>query len=178
MIITITGKPCSGKGTVSKLFCDKHNFEYLCTGDMFRKISLEQSKDITSIQETEDVKNIDKQVDTYIENLGKARLTDNIVIDSRLAWHFIPKSFKVFIDVDWQTAGERLVQANRESEQYSNKDEAIKALKHRWQIENDRYMELYSVNNLNPEQYDLYINSENKTPEEICDIIYKAYSKQ
>ena len=177
MIITITGKPCSGKGTVSKLFCNKHNFEYLCTGDMFRKISLEQSKDITSIQETEDVKNIDKQVDTYIENLGKARLSDNIVIDSRLAWHFIPKSFKVFIDVDWNTAGERLVQANRESEQYTNKEEAIKALQHRWQIENDRYMELYSVNNLDPKQYDLYINSENKTPEEICNIIFEEYSK-
>ena len=32
MIITITGKPCSGKGTVSKEFCKKYNFEYIGTG--------------------------------------------------------------------------------------------------------------------------------------------------
>ena len=39
MIITITGKPCSGKGTVSKEFCKKYNFKYLCTGDMFRELA-------------------------------------------------------------------------------------------------------------------------------------------
>ena len=33
MIITITGKPCSGKGTVSKLFCEKYDFKYICTGE-------------------------------------------------------------------------------------------------------------------------------------------------
>lgn len=177
MIITITGKPCSGKGTVSKLFCEKHNFEYLCTGDMFRKLSTEQSKNITEIQENEDVKNIDKQVDTYIENLGKEKLNRNIIIDSRLAWHFIPKSFKVFIDVDWETAGERLIQTNRETEKYTNKEEAIEALKYRWKIENDRYLELYSITNLDKTQYDLYIESNDKTPEEICDIIYNEYIK-
>ena len=175
MIITITGKPCSGKGTVSKLFCEKYNFEYMCTGDMFRKLCTEQSKSITEIQENEDVKNIDKMVDTYIENLGKEKLHENIIIDSRLAWHFIPKSFKVFIDVDWDIAGERLIQTNRETENYSNKNEAIEALKYRWKIENDRYSELYSINNLNPSQYNLYIESNNKSPEELCDIIHNAY---
>ena len=38
MIITITGKPCSGKGTVAKELCSKFNFEYIGTGNMFRDI--------------------------------------------------------------------------------------------------------------------------------------------
>lgn len=177
MIITITGKPCSGKGTVSKLFCERYNFEYLCTGDMFRKLSMEQSKDITSIQESEDIKNIDKQIDSYIESLGKEKLNQDIVIDSRLAWHFIPESFKVFIDVDWDIAGERLMSANRKTEKYSDKSSAVQGLKHRWEIENARYMELYSVNNLIPSQYNLFISSNNKSPEELCDIIYNEYKK-
>lgn len=177
MIITITGKPCSGKGTVGKLFCNKYNFEYICTGDMFRKLSQEMSKTITSIQEDESVKIIDAQIDGYIENLGKEKLNENILIDSRLAWHFIPNSFKVFIDVDWDIAGERLVQANRPTEQYSNVNEAISALQHRWKIENDRYTELYSTNNLDTKQYNLYLSSNNKTPEELCDIIFDSYQK-
>lgn len=177
MIITITGKPCSGKGTVSKIFCKNNNFKYICTGDMFRKLSAEQSKTITSIQEDESIKNIDKQIDGYIENLGKTKLNENIVIDSRLAWHFIPKSFKVFIDVDWNIAGQRILNSNRETEKYDNLEEAISGLQYRWKIENDRYRELYSTNNLNPSRYDLVISSNNKSPEELAKIIYDEYQK-
>ena len=39
MIITLTGKPCSGKGTVGKLFCEKYNFEFLSTGQIFRELT-------------------------------------------------------------------------------------------------------------------------------------------
>ena len=44
-------------------------------------------------------KEVDKIVDDSIFKLGQTKLNENIVIDSRLAWHFIPNSFKVFIDV-------------------------------------------------------------------------------
>ena len=52
MIITITGKPCSGKGTAAKAFCKEYGFEYVCTGDMFRSIAKEMGykKVITYIQ--------------------------------------------------------------------------------------------------------------------------------
>lgn len=179
MIITITGKPCSGKGTVAKLFCKEFKFEYICTGDMFREYSKQFGYDnILTFQEQDDrVKQIDKIVDDKIYKIGKTRAKENIVIDSRLAWHFVPNSFKVFIDIDDTTAGERLLHANRTTEQAKTLDEAIESLQTRWKVENERYQELYQINNLNPENYDYIINSKNLKPEEVVEKIYENYKK-
>ena len=119
MIITITGKPCSGKGTVAKEFCKKYGFEYICTGDMFREYAKEFGYDdiLTFQEEDPRVRQIDEKVDSRIKEIGTTQANDNIVIDSRLAWHFVPKSFKVFIDVDDINGGKRLMGAKRETEQ-------------------------------------------------------------
>lgn len=176
MIITITGKPCSGKGTVSKLFCKKYNFEYLCTGDMFRELAKSYGyDDVLEFQKDEVCKNADEIVDKKTTELGKTSINDNIVVDSRLAWHFIPDSYKVFIDIGWQTAGERLLYANRKNEQAKDLNAATIKLQDRWQKENARYFELYKTNNLNLNNYNLVVSSKDKTPEEIADIIYKNY---
>lgn len=178
MIITITGKPCSGKGTVSKLFCEKHNFEYLCTGDMFRAFAKEYGyDDILTFQQNHNIVEIDHLVDNKIAEIGKTQANKNIIIDSRLAWHFIPNSFKVFIDIDWQTAGERLLSSKRDTEKVKNLEEAISVLKDRWNAENSRYTSIYNTNNLNPKNYNLIISSNNKTPEEIVNEIYIEYKK-
>ena len=179
MIITITGKPCSGKGTVAKEFCKKYNFEYMCTGDMFRSYAKQFGYDniLTFQQEDPRIKQIDKLVDDNTINIGKTRIKDNIVIDSRMAWHFIPNSFKVFIDVNDKVAGERLISANRETEQTTDLNQAIQSLKSRWNIENARYMELYNTNNLTLNNYDLVVDSSNLTPEEVMNIIYEKYNE-
>ena len=178
MIITITGKPCSGKGTVSKLFCKKYNFEYVCTGDIFRELAKSYGyDDVLEFQKDEVCKNADKIVDDKTTELGKTSIDKNIVVDSRLAWHFIPASYKVFIDIDWKTAGKRLLEANRRNELAKDLKSAKAKLKDRWQEENNRYFELYNTNNLNTKNYNLVISSKNKTPEKIADIIYKNYTK-
>lgn len=178
MIITITGKPCSGKGTVSKEFCKKYGFEYICTGDMFRSYAQQFGYDdiLTFQEEDPRVKQIDNLVDNKIKEIGITRANENILIDSRLAWHFVPKSFKVFIDVDEVNGGKRLMEAKRKTEQTQSLEEAIQKLKNRWQIENERYLELYNINNTNLKNYDLVIDSSNQTPSEIVDIIFKNYT--
>ena len=179
MIITITGKPCSGKGTVAKEFCKKYNFEYICTGDMFREYAKKLGYDniLTFQEEDPRVKEVDNIVDSSIEQLGKTKINNNILIDSRLAWHFIPNSFKVFIDVNKTVAGERLIEANRETEKTSSLNEAIKQLETRWQVENDRYMELYHTNNLDLSNYDFVIDSSDLSPSQISEKIYAEYLK-
>ena len=178
MIITITGKPCSGKGTVGKLFCKKFNFQYISTGDMFREASKKYSFDsITEFNKDERIKKIDAEIDNNTIKIGKTKLKEDIMIDSRLAWHFIPKSYKVFLDVKWQTAGERLITANREEEQVSDLKTSVKNLKTRWKLENSRYQELYSTDNLNKKNYNLVVKTDDKTAEQIVEIIYKNYKK-
>lgn len=178
MIITLTGKPCSGKGDVGKMFAKKYGFKVVSTGDMFRKAAIELGiSNILEIQKTENVKKIDDYVDKKTENLGKRKLKEDILIDSRMAWHFIPKSFKVFLDVDWNIAAERLLGANRETEKVKSKAQAKKVLMERWQVENTRYKELYNVDNLNKYNYNLVLSTDNKSQEEIVEIIYNEYQK-
>lgn len=179
MIITITGKPCSGKGTAAKAFCKEYGFEYVCTGDMFRSIAKEMGYDnILDFQkENLDITKVDNIIDTKTTELGKTSLYKDIVIDSRLAWNFIPNSFKVFIDVDETEAAKRLLLANRETEKISTLEEAKQVLFERWNTENGRYMELYGVNNLNKKNYDYVINSTKLTPEQIIKKIHKKYEK-
>lgn len=37
MIITLTGKPCSGKGTLAKVLKDKYNFKVYSVGEIFKE---------------------------------------------------------------------------------------------------------------------------------------------
>ena len=178
MIITLTGRPCSGKGTVAQVFCKNHKFEYLCTGDINREYAKKMGyDDFLAFQTSKQIENVDNIIDSRIKSIGESRLEDNLLIDSRLAWHFIPNSFKVFINVSWESAGERLFKANRPHEKARSKHEATRMLKNRWKSENDRYMKLYNVNNIDLDQFDLVISSSNKTPEQIAEIIYKNYIK-
>lgn len=177
MIITLTGKPCSGKGDASKLFAKKYHFKRISTGDMFREVAKQLNLSVVEFNSDERVTNTDKQVDETIKKLGETSLDDNIIIDSRLAWHFIPNSFKVFLDVTWQNAGKRLLNANREQEQVSSLDEAVKELKNRWTIENARYTRLYKTNNLKRSNYDLVIKTDKLSVEQIVQKIYLEYKK-
>jgi len=179
MIITITGKPCSGKGTVTKLFCSKHNFQRTSVGDMIREIALQHgySSVLDFQQNYEKMHEIDNMVDNQTKEFGKNNLQKDIVFDSRLAWHFIPNSFKVFIDVSWEEAGNRLFSAGRENETADTPEEASKLLQERWNAENFRYNKLYNIDNLNLSNYDFIIDSTNKTPEQIVDEIYINYKK-
>ncbi len=178
MIISITGKPCSGKSTVALKFAEKHGFELLSMGDVFRKYSLELGvESIAKFNEDERIKQVDAKVDGYIAEVGKKRADEDIVIVSRTAWFLIPHSFKVFLDIEINEAVNRLIAANRTSEKVQNKREAKKALTDRWNSENKRYQLLYGYDNTNLNNYDLVISTEGKTVDEIVDLIFKNYKK-
>lgn len=179
MIITVTGKPCSGKGAASKILCEKYGFDYLCAGDIMRDIAEQEGyENVLDFQlNSPNVKEVDKFIDNKIAAIGKQRVKDNLLIDSRLAWHFVEKSFKVFVDVEIETACERLIAANRKHEQATSKTHAEQLLTNRWNTENERYLELYKTNNTNKNNYDFVIDSTNLSPEQMADMIYKAYQE-
>ncbi len=178
MIISLTGKPCSGKGSVGKAFAKNYNFAYISTGDMFREISKQLNlNNILDFNNDERIKKIDAEIDNQVKELGKNRINDNIIIDSRLAWHFIPYSYKVFLDVNENTAAKRLFEAKRENEPANSIAHAKHLLCDRWNSENKRYQELYQIDNTNYKNYNLVIDSSNKTVEQIVEEIYKSYQK-
>ncbi len=178
MIITITGKPCSGKGATVAKFLETHKFEKFSAGDIFRRIGTERGLNVLEMNKAKDVESIDKLVDDEIIAIGKRDLEKDIIFDSRTAWHFIPGSFKVFLDIQPREAARRLIGSGRTTEKVEvTEEEAMADLEARWNIENERYMKLYGFDNKNPQNYNIVIDTTNLTVEEVVQTMFKAYEE-
>lgn len=177
MIITITGKPCSGKSTVSKLLAEKHGFKRIGVGDICKE---EARKRGMSAEEFNKFLLSDPSFDYYIDKqseiLGKQYEGQKVVFDSRLAWHFVPKSFKVFVDLNEEEMVRRLVSSDRTGkEKYDSAQEAKRTLQEREKTEIERYKKIYNVALTDMSNFDFVIDSMGRTPEELCEEIWQKY---
>lgn len=180
-IITIAGKPGSGKSTASKAIAEQLGYEHFSSGDLFRAIGRERGIDVTQTnQAAEDDKEIDRLVDDRLAKIGETQ--DQVAIDSRLAWHWIPQSFKVYLDLDLEVAARRIL-ANidpvRKEHEHIPDDpkEYADALQHRLDLEAKRYKEKYDVNPYDTSNYDLVVDTEANNPARVAEIILTAYEK-
>lgn len=175
MIITITGKPCSGKSAVIEYLIDKYKFEKFSGGAIFRRIAAERGIDVLELNRLHDT-SVDKLVDEEIVRVGKEFFNKDIIFDSRTAWHFIPKSFKVFVDVNANEQAKRLFNSGRDvKETGETVEEAKKALQERWDLENERYFQIYGFDNRDKSNFDLVVDNSNLTIEQTGELIYAAY---
>lgn len=180
MNITITGNLGSGKSSVCKEL-EKAGFTIVSAGDIFRQIAAE--KGMTVIQLNEAAKkdrSIDDMLDLRSTKLGHEM--DHTVFDSRLAWHFVEKSFKVFLLVDTKEAARRVFNGdNRSAEDYQNMEEAKAGLEERARLEQERFRELYGIDYYDASNYDLIIESTSASPEQIAQEIqrnFELYQKE
>ena len=179
MLITIWWKAWSGKGTVSKLLAKELWYEIISVGDMKRKLAAEMWINIIEFNkiwdDPEKSAEFDLKYEEYQQNL---KLTDNIILDSRLGFYAQPKAFKILLDVDEEVAGERIFKAERDTDKHATKKHAIDEVKERNSGDEARYMKLYNVDLRNPKNYNLVIDTSERTPEEVLQIIlneFKAY---
>ena len=182
MLITIGWKAWSGKGTVSKLLAKELWYEIISIWDMRRKLAEEMWLNIVEFNKLwdnpENAKEFDIKYEEYQQNL---KLTDNIILDSRLGFYAQPKAFKILLDVDEEIAWERIFKAERTTDKNTTKKHAIAEVKERNQNDEERYQRLYNIDLWNPNNYNLVIDTSERTPEEILQIIldeFKAYKRE
>lgn len=158
MIITISGEPGSGKSTVAKLLAKELKFKHYSTGDLFRKLAVDMGvsfKELGKLALTD--KKIDKRIDDYSRKLGEKE--DNFVMDSRLGYHFIPDSVKIFLKVEPVEGAKRILSHKRQEEEFKTLKEAAEGIRERRHLENERYNKLYKIDMENPKNYDLVIDT-------------------
>jgi len=103
-IITISGFPGSGKSSTAKGLASALGYEHFSSGDLFRKMAAERGLSVEGINlAAEKSKEIDYAVDDLLQKMGREK--NNIVVDSRTAFHWISNSFRVFLDLDPRTSG-------------------------------------------------------------------------
>lgn len=179
-IITLAGKPGSGKSTTSKLIASRLGYQHFSSGDLFRTIAKERGVNINEINRlAETEKEIDHVVDQKLRDIGQTE--DNLVVDSRMAWHWMPYSFRVYLDLDLEVAAKRILShmdpARIEAEDIpEDAEKYATVLADRLQSESKRYLDLYNKNPYNTENYDLVVDTANNSPEAVVDIICEAYN--
>ncbi len=177
MIITISGTSGAGKSTVAKFLAEKLNYNHYSTGDILRKLAVERGMTINELMiAAKTDKSIDSDIDNYSRKLGENE--DNFVIDSRLAWHFIPKSVKVFLDADLKVRAERIFRQRREEEKFETFEEAMELMEEREKINLGRYRKVYGITYLDKKNYDLAIDTTKTTAEEAGEKILKFIRKK
>lgn len=177
-VISISGDLASGKGTVSELLIEKLNYGIYRNGEYFRKLAKDYNM---TLQEFGEYVSTHPEIDIEIEESAKnhAENHDNFIIDARLGWYAVPESFKVYLKVDINEAAKRAFndQKRKDLESFNSVEEHKQALVERTKVENARYLKLYGVDRSDMTNYDLVIDTTEKTPIEVVDIIIDEYEK-
>ncbi len=177
-IITIAGLPGSGKSSTAKAVAKELGYRHFSSGDLFRQIAAERGLSVEAMNLTAEAqKDIDHRVDELLR--GMYVKEEQIVIDSRMAWHWMPESFKVFLTLDAQTAAERVysqVQAGvRVSEHAHSVDEMRESIERRFASEQKRYMDLYGVDPTTSSNFDLVVDTAATSLEETIRKVLDTY---
>jgi cytidylate kinase len=179
MIITISGLPGSGKTTVGRLVAKKLGLKFYSIGDLRGRMAMERGLTIDQLNEIGMKEEwTDREADEYQKTLG--RKEDGFVIESRLGFHFIPDSIKIFLKVNLRAAAERIFKNQRpDEEKKENVDDILKSMKKR--IENDkiRYRKYYGIDNfMDRSHYDHVIDTTNLTIEKVVEKIINLIKNQ
>ena len=175
--ISLAGDLGSGKSTVGKLLSEQLGAEVYSTGTIQRQIAKEMGMTTLELnQYSETHPEIDDRIDDGLRALNERDIS--VIIDSRMAWHFVPSSFSVYMSADPAVAAERIMQAGRESESFQSIGEAIRSIAARRKSEQARYQQLYGVDIKDLRNYDYVIDTSRLSPEEVAARIVGAYQKQ
>jgi cytidylate kinase len=174
--ITITGDLGSGKSAVSRVIISQLEMEYLSTGSIQRSIA--ERLNMTSLElnkYSETHPEIDDEIDSVFKSLNTN--PKSYIVDSRMAWHFIPTSFKVYLTVDSRIAAERVFKdSTRKNEgKYADVESVEASLQARRASEVRRFMDLYEVDCSDLNNFDLVVDTTTRTPEEVAEVILTGF---
>lgn len=173
--ITITGDPGSGKTTFARNVSDRTGYALITTGNVFRAIAKQRGISVADVNAQAEIeKEIDAQVDDYLIGLNDS--PDNLVLDSRMAWHFLGQSLKIRLIVDLDVAAQRIFgDTGRGEERFTDMDMAMKEVERRRASEIKRYKSLYNVNIGDDTNFDLVINTSRKSEKEVLETFDQAF---
>jgi cytidylate kinase len=177
-IISVSGQIGSGKSSVASVLGQRLGREVVSTGSIQR--TLAQERGMTTLEfnlYSETNLGLDDLIDNNIIALNSKH--QDVIVDSRMAWFFLPESLKVYLLVDPVLAARRVLLDERRSatETYSDQEVAYKEIRRRQESERKRFTLKYQVDYTQLTHYDLVIDTSYATPEEVSDLILARSSQ-
>lgn len=181
-IITVSGKPGSGKSSTSDKIAELLGYTRYSAGDTAREFMHEHGMTLAEFNaRAEDDHSLDEAID---EALRELRDKDDIVIDSRLGFYWIPESFKVYLDLNLDVATARIykdIDANegrlKSGEVANSMSEVAAHVKKRLENETSRYRSMYGVNPYDTSHYDLVVDTSRHSPQTVALVVFDTYKR-
>ncbi len=181
-IITLSGKPGSGKSSTADRVAEMLGYTRYSAGETARAIIHKQKITLSDFnKQAEQHPEIDQQID---EELRKLRDHRDIVIDSRLGFYWIPESFKVYLDLSNDVAIARIFKDANLNTLRSDLGEGgpsmasvMDQVEERVRSERLRFKKLYGVNPNSIEHFDLVIDTARHSPQTVALTIFDTYRK-
>lgn len=183
MIITISGHLGSGKSTVAKALAKKLGWPYYGMGQLRRRAADEQGltlEEYNKLGETDP--RTDSLVDEFQKKLGETE--DNIIVEGRLSWHFIPESFKIFLTVEPMEGARRIYEAclrgrrASESDEFSSEQFVLEANERRVASDRKRYQQYFQIDPYLPSHYDFVLDTTDLEPEETFEKVWIVINRK
>jgi len=166
--ITISGPPGSGTTTIAKLLRDRIGIKYVYAGEIFRRRADEMKMSLADFgRYVEEHPEEDIRLDDVMKGIIQR---GNVLVEGRvsgwLAHHYGFMAFKIFLAATEDVRAKRV--ANRESKEVGV---VLAENREREASERQRYRESYDFDLLDTSFYDLVVDTDDKTPDEITEII-------
>lgn len=179
-IITISGKPGSGKSSTADKVAELLSYTRHSSGDIVRNIlkknglTLEQyNRKATSNHD------LDAKVDEELRNL---RDNEDIVIDSRLGFYWLPESFKVYLDLDLDLATARIFKDGVTNSARSSVEtgsgslsDVSRQVRQRMLNEQSRFRQMYGIDPYDTSHFDFVIDTSRQNPQSVAIAVFDAY---
>lgn len=172
--ITISGLPGTGKTTVAKLLENRLGLTYVYSGEIFRRLAKKYKMSLEEFGAyCERHREVDEELDNYqLELLRKG----NVIVEGRIAGWLAYRSniaaVKVLLDAPIDVRAQRIVKR-----EYGDVEKRKKEIVKRERSEATRYKTYYHIDVRDTSIYDVIIDTTDKSPEKIADIIMQHLGK-
>lgn len=183
-LITIAGTLGSGKSSTANRLASILGYTRASTGDFMRQMAEDRGVSLGELQKmAENDSSIDHSIDDQSKAIGQK---SDIILDSRLGFHFIPDSFKVFLTLPTHIAAERILKdaasnpaRHKETDTgFQTEQDIVTAVEARAESERKRFKEIYGIaNSTDPANFDLVINTGEYDLETVVQKVLAAYNE-
>lgn len=179
-IITISGKPGSGKSSTADKVAELLGYTRHSSGDMVRRVLA--MKHMTLAEYNAKAASDHDLDDAVDEQLRALRDKNDIVVDSRLGFYWIPESFKVYLDLDLDIATARIFKDSvsnsmRGAIEFKSTSlaDVAQQVRERMLAEQSRFRQLYGVDPYDKNHFDFVIDTSRQNQQSVAIAVFDAY---
>ncbi|PCJ59261.1 MAG: cytidylate kinase [Planctomycetota bacterium] len=175
MIVTLGGPPGSGTSTLAKILKESLQLSYEYAGAVFRQTAKDLKMTLVefgqyAVEHPEIDKDLDDKMIAYAKDgqcLLEGRMIGALVHKNKI------NAFKIWLTASIETRAKRL--ETRDNLDYET---SIKKNKQRDECDRQRYLSIYNIDPNISTCYDLNLNSDELSPEQLAEIVIQNINNQ